>query len=133
LLKSAASVNTVEDFKKWTKEELRPLIPHECLISGWGHMHAGGVGLDVMVIVDFPSEHIETIRNRAGAIDTPILRRWLATEKPVMFDVSQPWPDAPPQSVESFRRFGLQNVPAHAKWVTDRAGGPFPSLYTRPA
>lgn len=132
LVKSAGAVNSVDDFKKWTREELRKVLPHECLISGWGHMHAGGVGLDVMVIVDFPSEHIETIRNRAGAIDTPILRRWLATEKPVMFDVGSPWPDTPPQWLESFQRFGLRNVLAHAKWDTERAGGTYHSFYRMP-
>lgn len=132
LRQSAAKVSSVDDYKKWTREQLRQVIPHECLISGWGHMHAGGVGLDVMVIVDFPSEHIETIRNRAGAIDTPILRRWLATEKPVVFDVETPWPDTPQQWLDSFRRFGLRNVLAHAKWDTERAGGTYHSFYRMP-
>lgn len=129
---SAEAVSTVEDFKHWTKTHLRPILPHEALISGWGHRHAGGVGLDVMVIVDFPAEHIDTIRNRAGAIDTPILRRWMATEKPVMFDIDHAWPDTPPQWLESFRRFGLRNVLAHAQWDMERAGGTYHSFYRMP-
>lgn len=130
--KSAEGVSTVEDFKQWTRTRLRPILPHEALISGWGHMHAGGVGLDVMVTVDFPVEHIERIRNRVGAIDTPILRRWLATEKPVVFDVDQPWPDTPPQWLDSFRRYGLHNVLAHAQWDTERCGGTYHSFYRMP-
>lgn len=132
LRKAAATVHTVDDFKRWTKDHLRTVLPHEALISGWGHMHAGGVGLDVMVIVDFPAEHIETIRNRAGAIDTPILRRWLATEKPVMFDAENPWPETPSQWLESFRRYNLRNVLAHACWDKELAGGTYHSVFRMP-
>lgn len=132
LRKSAEPVRTVDDYKNWTRAWLRPVIPHEALISGWGHMHAGGVGLDVMVIVDFPLEHIDAIRNRAGAIDTPILRRWLATEEPVMLDAENAWPDTPPEWLESFRRYGLRNVLAHATWDMERAGGTYHSFYRMP-
>jgi DNA-binding CsgD family transcriptional regulator len=132
LRKSAEAVRSVDDFKEWTKANLRRVLPHEALISGWGHMHAGGVGLDVMVIVDFPLEHIESIRNRAGAIDTPILRRWLATEKPVTFDADHAWPDTPPDWLESFRRYELRNVLAHAMWDMERAGGTYHSFYRMP-
>lgn len=132
LAKSAAAIRTVDEYKCWTKTHLRSVLPHEALISGWGHMHAGGVGLDVMVIVDFPAEHIETIRNRAGAIDTPILRRWLATERPVVFDAANPWPETPPQWLDSFRRYGLRNVLAHATWDKERAGGTYHSFFRMP-
>lgn len=130
---SAAGLRTVEEYKQWTREHLRRVLPHAAMISGWGHRHAGGVGLDVMVLVDFPVEHVETIRNRAGAIDTPILRRWLATEQPVAFDADNPWPDTPAQWLESFRRYGLRNVLAHAVWDLERAGGTYHSLFRLPA
>lgn len=133
LARTAGAIRTVDEYKHWTQTELRSVLPHGALISGWGHMHAGGVGLDVMVIVDFPAEHIETIRNRAGAIDTPILRRWLATEKPVVFDVDNPWPETPPQWLDSFRRYGLRNVLAHAQWDKERAGGTYHSFFRMPA
>jgi DNA-binding CsgD family transcriptional regulator len=132
LRSSAEKVKTIDDFKEWSKTSLREVLPHEALISGWGHMHAGGVGLDVMVTVDFPVEHIETIRNRGGGIDTPILRRWLATESPVIFDADNPWPDTPPQWLDSFRRYGLRNVLAHARWDTERAGGTYHSFFRIP-
>lgn len=132
LRESAAAIHTVDDYKLWTRTYLRSVLPHEALISGWGHRHAGGVGLDVMVLVDFPEEHVERIRNRAGAIDTPILRRWLATEQPVAFDADNPWPDAPAQWLDSFRRNALRNVLAHAAWDLERAGGTYHALFRMP-
>ncbi|HEX7044846.1 MAG TPA: helix-turn-helix transcriptional regulator [Burkholderiales bacterium] len=132
LRRTAGAVRTVEEYKEWTREQLRRVLPHEALISGWGHRHAGGVGLDVIVLVDFPVEHVQSIRNRAGAIDTPILRRWLATERPVLFDGADPWPDTPPEWLESFRRYKLRNVLAHAVWDLERAGGTYHSLFRMP-
>lgn len=95
---SCDSVRTVDDFKRWIKTSIRPILPHESLICGLGHLHAGGVSLDCLITIDFPVGHIQTIRNRAGAIDTPILRRWLATQEPVYFDAEYPWPGTPATS-----------------------------------
>lgn len=126
------AVRTVEDFKRWIKTSVRPILPHGSLICGLGHLHAGGVSLDCLITIDFPVEHIDTIRNGAGAIDTPILRRWLATQQPVYFDADHPWPDTPAVWLESFRRYGLRNVLAHAMYDRDRCLGTYHSLYRIP-
>jgi hypothetical protein len=47
------------------------------------------------VTIDYPVGHLDGIRNRAGGIDTPILRRWLATHEPQLFEADDPWPDVP--------------------------------------
>lgn len=132
LLHTLAAVRTVEDFKTWSRAELRLVLPHGALICGLGHLHAGGVGLDFLVTVDYPTEHIEAIRNRAGAIDTPILRRWLQTQQPVYFNADQPWPDTPPVWLASFRHHRLQNVVADACYDHVRCVGTYHSLYRIP-
>jgi transcriptional regulator EpsA len=132
LLQTAPSVRTVDDFKKWTKTYLRPLLPHESLLCGWGHLHAGGVGLDYLVPVDYPLEHINGIRNRVGAIDTPILRRWLSTREPVVFEADTPWVETPETWLDSFRRHNLRNVVAHAVYDTERCAGTYHSFYRIP-
>lgn len=132
LLRSLASVRTVEEFRQWSRKQLRPVLPHGAMISGLGHLHAGGVGLDYLVTVDCPAEHIEAIRNRAGAIDTPILRRWLLAQEPVYFDADDPWPDTPKTWLNSFRRQRLQNVLADAMYDTNRCVGTYHSIYRLP-
>ena len=132
LLKSLAALRTLEEFKDWTRDQLRPVLPHGALICGLGHLHAGGVSLDYIVTVDCPREHLESIRNRAGAIDTPILRRWLLTQKAVYFDSDAPWPETPKVWLDSFRRHQLQNVVAHAMYDTTRCVGTYHSVYRIP-
>lgn len=132
LLKSLAALRTIEEFKDWTRNELRPVLPHGALICGLGHLHAGGVNLDYLVAVDCPREHIESIRNRAGGIDTPILRRWILTQQAVCFDMDAPWPDTPKVWLDSFRRHRLQNVVAHGMYDTTRCVGTYHSVYRVP-
>ena len=63
----ARSVETVEEFKEWTRTKIRPVFPHEMLCSGYGHFHAGGVVPDYLVTVDAPAGYFEAaIRNRGG-------------------------------------------------------------------
>lgn len=114
LLATASGVRTVADFKQWTRDCIRPILPHEALLCGLGHLHAAGVAIEYLVLVDYPAAHLEAIRNRAGAIDSPIVRRWLAKPEPLMFDAEHPWPDTPEGWLESFRRHDLRNLVAHA-------------------
>jgi len=129
---SAASVRTVDQFREWTKTCLRPILPHESFLCGFGRMHAGGVGLDYIIAVDFPMEHLQAIRNRAGAIDTPVLRRWLASSEPVFLDAANPWPEIDAKWLESFRTSDLRNVAAHALLDAERCVGTYHSLYRIP-
>lgn len=132
LLLALAEIETIEQFKSWTCNHLRAVLPHGALISGLGHLHAGGVGLDYLVLVDYPPEHIESIRNRMGAIDSPIVRRWLSTQQPVYFNADNPWPDTPEVWLTSFRRHHMQNVFAHAQYDHVRCVGTYHSIYRVP-
>lgn len=129
---TATSFRTMADFKHWTREHIRPLLPHEAAIFGLGHLHAGGVGLDYIVNVDCPVEHILMIRNHAGAIDTPILRRWLATQEPQSFESDHPWPETPKKWLNSFRLHRLHSVIAHAVIDRERCVGTYCSFYKIP-
>src|SRR5262245_31140443 len=128
----ADGVRTVEDYKNWTREKIRPVFPHGILGSGYGHLHAGGVALDYLVAIDYPLSHLQGIRNRAGAIDTPILRRWLATREPQLFEADRPWPDVPEEWLACFREYDLQNAAAHAVYDTERCLGTYHSFHRIP-
>lgn len=131
-LLAASSINSIDDFKQWTKDWLRPLFPHAALLSGLGQLHAGGVNLDYVVTVDYPIGHIEAIRNRAGAIDTPILRRWLTLREPLLFDTQNPWLDTPENWRTSFQRHNLRNIAAHGVIDAERCLGTYHSFYRIP-
>ena len=126
------SLKTVDEFKEWTRKKIRPIFPHQTLGCGYGHLHAGGVSLDYMIGVDYPVGHLQKIRNRAGGIDTPILRRWLATREPQLFEIDRPWPDTPAAWLESFREHGMKNTAANGVYDTDRCVGTYYSFHRIP-
>jgi DNA-binding CsgD family transcriptional regulator len=95
-------------------------------------LHAGGVGLDCVVVIDYPIAHLQGIRNRAGGIDTPILRRWLATREPQLFEADQPWPDVSAAWLESFRKHGLKNTAALGVYDTERCVATYQSFHRIP-
>ena len=128
----AGGVKTVDEYKEWTREKIRPVFPHKVLGSGHGHLHAGGVALDYVVTVDYPASYLQGIRNRVGAIDSPILRRWLATREPQLFEAARPWPDVPAAWLECFRECGLKNTAAHAVYDTERCVGTYHSFHRIP-
>ena len=126
------TLKTVDQFKEWTRRKIRPLFPHETLGCGYGHLHAGGVGLDCVVTIDYPTGHLHGIRNKAGGIDTPVLRRWLATREPQLFEIDDPWPDVPAVWLESFREHGMKNAAALGVYDTDRCVGTYHSFHRIP-
>ena len=132
LSNSAASIRTVDEFKQWTRDVVRPILPHEALLCGLGHLHAAGVALDYVVMVDFPAQHLEAIRNRAGAIDSPIIHRWMIGRQPLLFNGEEPWPDCPPKWLKSFRQHDLRNIAAHAVFDTELCLGTYHSFYRVP-
>jgi DNA-binding CsgD family transcriptional regulator len=125
-------VDTLDEYKAWTRLKIRPVFPHGTLASGYGHLHAGGVALDCVVTVDYPPAHLQGIRNRAGAIETPVLRRWLATKEPQLFEVDRPWPEAPSAWLECFRVCGMQNTAAHGVYDTERCVATYHSFHRIP-
>jgi DNA-binding CsgD family transcriptional regulator len=72
------------------------------------------------------------IRNRAGGLDTPILRRWLATREPQLFEADRPWPDVPTEWFECFREHDMRNTAAHAVYDTQRCVGTYHSFHRVP-
>lgn len=114
LLASAEGVASPRDLKQWTRDVIRPILPHAALACGFGHLHAGGVALDCIVEVDYPIDYLYAIRNKAGGIETPVLRRWLATREPQLFELDDPWPDLPADWLAQFRANDLRNTAAHA-------------------
>jgi DNA-binding CsgD family transcriptional regulator len=126
------SVKTIDEYKAWTRKTIRPVFPHEVLASGYGHLHAGGVALDYVVTINYPMGHLQGIRNRAGAIDTPILRRWLATREPQLFEADRPWPDVPAAYLECFRECKLKNTAAFGVYDAERCVATYHSFHRLP-
>lgn len=113
LKQSAGQVQTIEDFKQWTRDEVRSVLSHGSLLCVHGRIYGVGVDLDYVIMVDFPVAHLAAIRNASGHMDTPLARRWYEQQSPVFFDEKTPWPDTPETWLGHFRKYGLINAAAN--------------------
>lgn len=129
---TAAEVGTVADFKRWIREEVRHVLPHGAFACGYGRLGTAGVVMDYVLTVDYPLEHLAAIRNAAGDIETPLMRRCFQTESPVLFDAVRPWPDMPADWLANFRRHQLVNAAAHAGYDEVRGVGTYFSFHRLP-
>ena len=128
----AESVTTVDGFKEWTRRDVRAFFPHEALLCGFGHLHAGGVGFDYDVLVDCPVPYFLRISNPAGGIDRPILRRWLATHEPQLLEADRPWHDIPAVCLACFREYGMKNCIVHGLYDSEQCVVTYHCYYRMP-
>ncbi len=128
----ATSIRTVEQYKNWIGNEVRQVLPHGAFACGHGRVHSAGVSMDYVVLVDYPIHYLDTIRNSAGAIDTPLMRYWFQSRKPVIFKADQPAMAVSETWLENFRKHGLINAIAHAEYDIERCIGTYFSFHRLP-
>ncbi|WP_411883961.1 response regulator transcription factor [Polaromonas sp. YR568] len=110
--RSAENVKKIDEFKRWIRSCVRPLLPHGALACVHGRTYGVGVSLDYVMTVDYPLGHLQEIRNAAGHMDTPLARSWFEKQEPVFFDASHPSAYVSAVWLASFRKHGLCNAAA---------------------
>ncbi|MDB5814483.1 MAG: helix-turn-helix transcriptional regulator [Rhodocyclales bacterium] len=128
----AHQIQTLAQFKEWTRETLRLLLPHGALVCGHGRVHSAGVSMDYVIAVDYPPEHLNAIRNSAGGIDTPIMRRWIVSRQPQVFSPGDPWPEVSSDWLDHFKVYRLGETLAHATVDEANCIGTYFSLHRLP-
>lgn len=125
----------IVSFKSWLKSQVQPILPFGAAACGYGRMHSGGVTTDYIVTIDFPISHFQEICNPVGGIESPLLRRWLKTERPFFFDphVNLDWPEISPQWLTVFKKNNLQNAAVHAKLDPEKYVGTYFSFHRIPS
>lgn len=96
----------------WLRSDFKRLLPFRCAVALFGVMHSGGVTPTHLLPIDFPMGHLQGIRNKAGALESPLVSRWMLERKPFVYvprsppsleDQERPW-------LRSFRDHGLVNA-----------------------
>ena len=129
LQNESAQIRSLEEFKAWTRHSVRKILPHNALCCGFGRLNSGFPSIDGIVSVDYPVEFLDEIRNKAGGLDTPLLRDWLKTRQPQLFDGDAPSSETPSRWLRAFRKYELQNAASHAVYDDERCIGTYYSFH----
>jgi DNA-binding CsgD family transcriptional regulator len=127
-----AQIRSMDEFKAWTRNSIRPILPHEALCCGFGRLNSGFPSVDGIVSIDYPVEFLDEIRNNAGGLETPLLRNWLNTQQPQLFDDNAPSREKPSRWLLAFRKYNLQNAASHAVFDSERCIGTYYSFHRIP-
>jgi transcriptional regulator EpsA len=108
---SSLTINNPEDFREWAKSDLQFVLPHGMLICGIGLIENQNAQIKQLLTSNFSPEYIETLQQAGGMGSSPIIRQWLKTRQPVLFElaaqqIQTTW-------LDNFKLHGLQNVAAH--------------------
>lgn len=132
ICEAANEVRTVAQFKDWIRHEVRHVLPHGALACGHGRVTSAGIAMDYVLTVDYPVEHLATLRNAAGGLETPIMRRWFEARAPLLFEAERPWAEVPADWLANFRRHQLVNAAVHACYDQARCVGTYFSFHRLP-
>lgn len=75
------SVETIREFKRWVRFELRKVMPHAAFLATLGKLYGVGSVPTHRLDVDFPLNMIEELKNSAGALDDPMMYGWFRSER----------------------------------------------------
>ncbi len=131
-VRRAEQLCEIDAFKDWTRDHVRPLLPHGVLACAYGRLYGAGVSLDYVLTVDYPLEHLQAIRNSSGHMDTPLAHRWYRQQSPVFFDADSPPEGTPAAWLTHFRKHGLRNAVADGVLDTTTCIGTYFSFHQIP-
>lgn len=110
---SLGSFSSVEDFRIFVRQKIRPLINHGMLVAGVGRVTVDMLSVRHIVGVDCPDGFLEQIEREVPLSKRPVTSHWLANRKPILLD---PVRDAAMLSEAGKReidRFKLGNLAIH--------------------
>ena len=99
----------------WTsiaRPHLSALLPFRSMLGVFGRRIFEQIEIAGLVSIDHPVEHFSSLPQTFNLRDRPILAQWLATQTPVLIDVTQS-ASASSLELQEARSFGLDRLAIH--------------------
>ncbi|MGE5385458.1 MAG: helix-turn-helix domain-containing protein [Betaproteobacteria bacterium] len=121
VIRLSSQVRTVEDLDNVLDGPLRRLLGYDIMICGTGFYSEKGCYGYKYHSRDFPMQYFFELRNPAdGSVDSPLMKNWRDTLKPVYFQGGRDDADYPADWIAAFNKYDLRNIIGHA--TLDRHG-----------
>ncbi|MBI1890299.1 MAG: hypothetical protein HYS18_06630 [Burkholderiales bacterium] len=120
VIAQAAQVFTSEDLDRLIVGPLRALLNYEVMVCGTGFFADDGCYGHKLHNHHFPIEYLYELEQADGTLDSPLMKQWRQTMKPVYFQSGRDDADFPAKWIKIFNRHDLRNTLANAMY--DRHG-----------
>ncbi|ARU31316.1 hypothetical protein CAP31_06230 [Sulfuriferula sp. AH1] len=120
-MSSLTSITTKSAFIEWTRNKLQPAFPHNAF-AGWvGKLDAAEVLPFEVVCSNLPDEYIESIKTENGHYTTPLMKRWLHSGQPQLFELDKGSQEFDRIWLEAFKAADLRNTASYGAFdITGR-------------
>jgi len=120
IMRRSAQCRTVADLDSILDGPLKELLRYEVMVCGIGFSTETGGYSHKYHSRNYPIKYFEQIEKPGGSLDSPMMRIWRETLKPVYFQSGRDDHLYPAEWVKGFNKFDLRNTVAHA--TIDRNG-----------
>ena len=126
VLVECTQVRSAADFARMVETSFRTVLPHDMMLCGIGGVSPQGSHLRKLLNLGYPLDYFEPLRDDDGRVDSPLMKRWRASQEPQLFQSGRDDAAFPADWVRQFNKYELRNTLAHG--VMD-VGGVFSSFF----
>lgn len=120
VLAQAARTNTREDFDQLVLGPLKALLGYEYMMYGTGFLTDDGCYTHKLHNYGYPLDYFFELEQADGTVDSPLMKQWRDTMKPVYFQSGRDDANFSASWIEVFNRYDLRNTLGNAMY--DRHG-----------
>lgn len=110
---SSLNISTPEEFCCWTRGNFQHIFPHGMLACGLGTFESQHTQIDRIVTCNFPESYLRDLQQAGGMNSSLVVREWVQTRKPVLFEIEQLKNDNP--WIDNLKKHGINNIAAHGQ------------------
>lgn len=113
VLRLATAVNSKDDFMHLMADSVNRILPHEIMICGIGAIRPFGSFVHRFLNRGYPLGYYHSMQNKEGKVDSPLMKRWRQTRKPVLFQSGRDDAEYAADWVALVKQYDLRNLIGH--------------------
>ncbi len=110
---SVKAVDSVEAYREWIRSRVRPIFPHETMISAIGTVIGKQITVNCLVGVDYPQQYIDQISLSSDLSERYVIARWFRDRSPQLINEGADYEQLSAMELREVREFGLRNIAAY--------------------
>jgi transcriptional regulator EpsA len=110
-----AQVQTVLGFQACMANSMQQVLPHGCMIGGFGKIRGDRIEPAVVLSYDFPMDYLASVALPDRSLSSPVVSHWLRSQQPVLLDFSRSIDPFSSKLSQTAKRFDFKNLLAHGQ------------------
>ncbi len=109
----STAINDAQSLLDLLNTEVQKVMRQDVMVCGVGGVSPKGSYAHKVLHHNYPPSYFEELATAEGRVDSPLMQRWRANQEPVLFQSGRDDHDFPPEWVQLFNKYELDNTIAH--------------------